>query len=97
MWQVQAWVVNNGFLPYPTYQGERCKRPTPVVVTLEGADAVFLDGLARQVAGLLSGSGGNAKITWLIKAADGSSVTIKAFSHSAGTDETTVTLEGGNR
>jgi hypothetical protein len=97
IWQVEAWVTNKGFLPYPTHQGERCQRPAPVAVTLEGGNITFLDGLARQVAGLLPGSGGNSKITWLIKAADGSSVTVKAFSFSAGAAEKNVTLEGGNR
>jgi hypothetical protein len=96
VWQVEAWAANTGFLPYPTYQGERCQRPAPVAVTLEGANVTFMDGLARQETGLLPGSGGNAKITWLIKAADGSSATVKAFSFSTGADEKTITLKGGN-
>jgi hypothetical protein len=97
VWKVEAWVVNNGFLPYPTHQGNRCERPTPAVVTLSGESITFLEGRQRKPLKLLGGSGGYQKAAWLLEADEGKSITIKAHSFSAGGDEHTTTLKGGGR
>jgi len=97
VWQVDAWVANNGFLPYPTYQGKRCLRPTPAVATIVGESLTILEGRPRTVLGLLGGSGGFEKVSWLIAADEGRTIIIKAFSFSAGQDEKRVTLKGGGQ
>ena len=97
VWSVEAWIGNQGFLPYPTRQGQRCKRPTPAVATLKGESLSFLEGRERVVLKLLEGSGGVQKVKWLVAAKDGSQVTITAHSFSAGTDERKVTLKGGGQ
>jgi hypothetical protein len=97
VWRIDAWVVNNGLLPYPTYQGERCRRPTPVIVTLEGNSIDFLEGRERRSLRPLEGSGGVEKVTWLVRARDGDTVTIRAHTESAGTDKRAVTLAGGGK
>jgi hypothetical protein len=97
VWKIEAWVANNGFLPYPTHQGSRCQRPAPATATLSGQSVIFLEGRPRAVLKLLDGSGGNQKVSWLVQAAEGKSVTITTHSFSAGTDEHTVTLKGGGR
>ena len=96
IWKIEAWVVNAGFLPYPTYHGERSKRPTPVVVTIHVKQEDLLEGRKRTVAGLLSGSGGSKKVGWLVRAKEGTKVKLTAESYSAGRDEKTVTLKGGD-
>jgi hypothetical protein len=97
VWKVETWVVNNGFLPYPSHQGKRCQRPAPAAATLTGKSATFLEGRERQVLGLLGGSGGTQKVHWLIRADEGSAVTITVHSFSAGSDEKVVTLKGGGK
>jgi hypothetical protein len=95
IWKVEAWIVNRGFLPYPTYQGKRCRRPSPPAVMIEGDSFTLLEGRQRKVLGLLAGSGGVQKITWLLQAEENSRITLKLHTFSAGTDEQQVVLEGG--
>jgi len=92
VWKVEAWIANDGLLPYPTHQGQRCQRPSPVVATLSGRPIDFLEGRPREVLGLLEGSGGAEKVSWLIKAADGGTVTIEVNGYSAGSVKKQVSL-----
>jgi len=94
VWRLNVWVKNDGLLPFPTHQGQRCRRPTPAVVTVSGKSLDLLEGRARTVLGLLEGSGGSEKVTWLVRAREGQTLTIDATSLSAGSDARTVTLQG---
>ncbi|MEE9443153.1 MAG: M14 family zinc carboxypeptidase [candidate division Zixibacteria bacterium] len=95
VWKVEAWVVNNGFLPYPTYQGKRCGRPIPVVVTINNKDIELLQGKARTGLDIMAGSGGYEKVRWVIKAPGGKSIALKASGPSLGEDSRSITLKGG--
>jgi hypothetical protein len=97
IWKLDVWVKNNGRLPYPTHQGKRCQRPSPASLTLSGGSLVFLEGKERKVLGLLEGSGGVEKVSWLVQASEGSQVTIDLHSFSAGKDSRSITLKGGTR
>ncbi|MDH3938984.1 MAG: M14 family zinc carboxypeptidase [candidate division Zixibacteria bacterium] len=97
VWHVEAWIANEGFLPYPTHQGKRCQRPAPAVAKISGRPVDFLEGRPRRPLGLLGGSGGVEKVSWLVKAKDGSEVTIEAHSFSAGADKKVVTLKEATR
>jgi hypothetical protein len=94
-WRIDAWVTNTGFLPYPTHQGNRCKRPTPVAVTIEGKGIELIEGRKRVVSGLLEGSGGFQKISWLVRAGEGARVTIEAAGFSTGSTAKIVELGKG--
>lgn len=97
IWEVECWVMNNGFLPYPTYQGKRCQRPGPVVVTLKGDGIMVLEGRERQPVDLIPGSGGNETVRWLVQARKGSKLRIDVNGFAAGNDSRTFTIEeGGN-
>lgn len=93
VWLVEAWIANEGFLPYPTHQGKRSQRPAPAVAKISGKPIDFLEGRPRQPLGVLEGSGGVEKVSWLLKAKDGSQVTIEAHSFSAGIAKQVVTLK----
>lgn len=95
VWRLNAWVANRGFLPYPTHQGKRCKRPSPVTVTLKGESATLLEGRARVVVDLLEGSGGVEKVSWVLQAKEDARVTLETHSFSAGRDKKIVTLNEG--
>ncbi|HUU45545.1 MAG TPA: M14 family zinc carboxypeptidase [Acidobacteriota bacterium] len=98
VWKVEAWIANNGFLPFPTHQGKRCQRPLPTIVTLAGSSVEFLEGKERSTLGLLDGSGGTQKLSWLLQVPDGQTVTVEARTFSAGGEKRTITLtEGGGR
>jgi hypothetical protein len=73
----------------------KCQRPTPVWVTIDGKDLKILEGMKRVVAGQLEGSGGYKKISWLISSRDGSKITLKLESFSAGSDVKTISLTAG--
>jgi len=96
VWRVEVWIANKGFLPYPTYHGMRCKRPTPVSVTLRGDSVTPLEGRPRRALGLLAGSGGTQKLTWVIHAKAGRTVTLEAHGLSTGRDKRDITLGRGN-
>ena len=95
VWKVEVWVENQGYFPYPTHQGERCKHPPPVAVTLQGG--ALLEGKQRKVLKLLPGSGGAGKATWVVRGKKGSQVVIQARGFSAGSDRKVVRLKGGAR
>ena len=95
VYKVEVWVVNDGFLPYPTYQGKRCQWPTNAIVTIDGKSIELLEGKKRVVLDLLPGSGGVEKTTWLVKGPDGGNINIKAFGSSIGEHARTVALKGG--
>jgi len=95
VWKLEAWVENRGFLPYPTHQGERCRRPPPVAVTLKGGS--LLEGRQRKVLKLLPGSGGSGKAAWVLRARQGSRVTVSAQGFAAGSDRKVVILKGGGK
>ena len=44
VYQLEAWVTNEGFLPFPTAMGKRNKIPAPAIMTLEGAGIEILSG-----------------------------------------------------
>ena len=94
VWKVDAWIVNRGFLPFPTRQGMRCGRPAPAAVTLAGEGAVLIEGRPRVVLGQLEGSGGARKVSWMVHASEGIEMTIETISFSAGRDKQTVLLKG---
>ncbi len=98
VYELDAWITNTGFLPYPTWHGQRTQRPSPVTLTLEGVEAdAFLEGRPRHVCDLLEGNGGSERARWVVTARPGSEVTLTLWSSSAGGEQRRVTLKGGRR
>jgi len=94
VWKVDVWIVNRGFLPFPTRQGMRCGRPAPAAVTIAGEGAVLIEGRPRVVLGQLEGSGGVRKVSWMVHVGAGTEITVETTSFSAGRDKRTVSLKG---
>lgn len=93
VWRLTVWAENNGFLPYPTYQGKRCGVPYPLVVSIENSDLTILEGKKRVTCQLLEGTNGNQKIEWLFQAPSGTGVKLKLGSPACGYNTKTVTLK----
>lgn len=94
-WKVKVRVMNEGFFPYPTYQGKRSKRSIPAVVTMDGVKSEIIEGKTRNVLGLIEGSGGIRETDWLIRGKEGATVKLKLTSPSAGSDEISIKLKEG--
>ncbi len=92
VWKIEAWIVNSGFLPYPTHQGQRCRRPCPTIVTIDDISIEILEGKQRNTLSLLAGSGGYDKVSWLVKGKSGESVSLEVFGPSIGKDVKSITL-----
>ncbi len=95
VWRVKAWIVNNGFLPFPTYQGKRCKRPAPLVAEIKGQGVKLLEGYKRKPLGQVKGSGGYVEVSWLIGADEGDSVEIKVGAAAVNDVKKVITLKSG--
>ena len=92
VWRLTVWVENNGFLPYPTYQGKRCGVPYPLVLSMEN-EMTLLEGNKRITCQLLDGTNGTQKIEWLIQAPSGTGVKLKLGSPACGYNSKTLTLK----
>jgi hypothetical protein len=92
VYQLEAWISNEKYLPYPTAMGAKNKQPAPVICTLEGTSLTFLSGRKRMVVPTIPGLK-NSKITWLVQAEKGSELTLKLISKSAGNDTKQIKIE----
>jgi hypothetical protein len=93
VYRLEIFVENKGFFAYPIGMGQRNKQPAPVVITLEGADLKFLDGLKRTPLGAI---GGNQvkKLTWIIKMEKPQAITAKMESKSVANDVKQIKIGG---
>jgi hypothetical protein len=85
LYQVEAWVSNDKYLPYPTAMGKKNKQPAPVICTLDGKVINILSGKKRMVIAGVPGMK-KVKIEWLVQAEKGTELTLKLTSKSAGND-----------
>ena len=92
LYQLEVWISNEKYLPYPTAMGKKNKQPAPVICTLEGNGLTFLSGKKRMVIQSVPGLK-NSKITWLIQAEKGTELTLKLISKSAGNDTKQIKIE----
>lgn len=95
VYKVDAVIKNEGYLPtHVTFQALKVRQAKPVKVTLSGADLV--SGKAEQEVGHLGGRAGGGdnkvKLTWVVRAAKGSVVTVTAVTPRAGRAKAEVQL-----
>ncbi|MFO7622460.1 MAG: M14 family zinc carboxypeptidase [Bacteroidales bacterium] len=93
VFQIEVWIENNGYLPFPTEMGKRNKIPAPAVITLEGTGIEFLSGLKRTPLHDLAGNK-SVKLTWLVKADKRSTLIINLMSKQAGSDSKQINIGG---
>lgn len=93
VYQVEVWIENKGYLPFPTAMGKRNKIPAPAIITLEGSGIEFLQGIRRTPLHDLAGNR-SVKLTWLIKAGKKGTLNINLKSKQAGTDSKQINIGG---
>jgi len=93
IYQLEIWVANEGFLPFPTAMGRRNKVPAPAVVTLGGEGIEILSGKKRtpvsEVGGVKS-----VRYTWLVRSPKKRTMTVRLESKQAGSDTEQIIIGG---
>jgi len=91
VYQIEIWVENTKYLPFPTEMGKRDENPAPCILTLDAESIEFLSGYKRtpirSVAGLKS-----VKQTFMVKLNKGKTIKALLESKSAGNDSKEIKL-----
>jgi len=93
VFQVEAWVTNEGFLPFPTAMGKRNRAPAPAILILEGEGTEILSGKKRTTLNDL-GSMKSARYVWLVRSAKKGTMTLRLESKQAGSDSERINIGG---
>ncbi|MCX6566233.1 MAG: M14 family metallopeptidase [Candidatus Aminicenantes bacterium] len=94
LYEIEAWIEDAGYFPYPTAMGRRNNRIIPVVVTLEGKGVEFIEGKQRSTVPAVDGNG-RQKVRWIVQAPKPVKIEIKAVTPNAWRDSKTLDLGGG--
>jgi len=93
IYQVNVWLENTGFLPFPTAMGIRNRRIPPVTATLKPGDYKIISGKKREVVKSIKGNHIHM-IQWMIHSDKPLTLTIDVRSPNAWTDKATLSLGG---
>jgi hypothetical protein len=93
VYQLEAWVTNEGYLPFPTAMGKRNKIPVPAIITLEGEGMEILSGKKRTPVTEMGGKK-SARYIWLVRAPKKGTMTLRLESKQAGTDSKKINIGG---
>ena len=93
VYQLEAWVTNEGYLPFPTAMGKRNKIPVPAIITLEGDGMEILSGKKRTPVNEVGGKK-SARYIWLVRAPKKGTMTLRLESKQAGTDSKKINIGG---
>ncbi|MCD6451389.1 MAG: hypothetical protein J7L64_03340 [Acidobacteria bacterium] len=93
IYQLTAYIRNEGYFPTAFRQGVRAKAVYPIFVSLElSKGQKLLAGDKSSRISSLAGAGGFRKYKWLIKGKEGGTITLKVKSEKAGRDIKRITL-----
>lgn len=93
VYQLEAWVTNEGYLSFPTAMGKRNKVPAPAILTLEGEGIEILSGKKRTPVSEMGGMK-SARYIWLIRTPAKRTLKIKLESKQAGNDSEQIIIGG---
>ena len=93
VYQLEAWVTNEGYLSFPIAMGKRNKVPAPAILTLEGDGIEILSGKKRTPVGEVGGMK-SVKYVWLVRSPKKGTLTLRLESKQAGNDSETTNIGG---
>lgn len=93
VYQLEAWVTNEGYLSFPIAMGKRNKVPAPAILTLEGDGIEILSGKKRTPIGEVGGMK-SVKYVWLVRSPKRGTLTLRLESKQAGNDSKTTNIGG---
>ncbi len=93
VYQLDIWIENRAFIPFPTDMGSRNGQPAPAVLTMEGEQVEMISGYTRTP---ISRVGGLSKVrrTLIIHMDKPGKITLKLDSKTAGHDLETIKVGG---
>lgn len=93
IYQVDIWIENRAFIPFPTHMGARNRQAAPAVLTLEGEQVKFISGYRRTPIPSV-GSLSRLKTSLLIQVEKSGEILLKLESKTAGQDMQTIKIGG---
>ena len=93
IYQLDIWVENRAFIPFPTDMGSRNRQPAPAVLTLEGEQVKFISGYKRTPISRVGGKS-RVKTTLIIQMEKPGDVELRLESKTAGHDLQTINIGG---
>lgn len=93
IYQVDIWIENRAFIPFPTDMGSRNMQPAPAVLTLEGEQIEFISGYKRTPISRVSGKS-RVKTTLIIQMEKPGNIILKLESPTTGQDLQTIKIGG---
>ncbi|HPH74741.1 MAG TPA: M14 family zinc carboxypeptidase [Bacteroidales bacterium] len=93
VYQLEAWVTNEGYLSFPIAMGKRNKVPAPAILTLEGDGIEILSGKKRTPIGEVGGMK-SVKYVWLVRSPKKETLTLRLESKQAGNDSKITNIGG---
>ncbi len=91
IYQLDIWVENRAFIPFPTDMGNR--QPAPAVLTLEGEQVKFISGYKRTPIPRIGGKS-RVKTTLIIQMEKTGDIELRLESKTAGHDLQTINIGG---
>lgn len=93
IYQLDIWIENRAFIPFPTQMGARNGQPAPAVLSLEGEQVSMISGYRRTAIAQIGGIS-KVKRTLLIHMEKPGKITLKLDSKTAGHDLETINIGG---
>jgi hypothetical protein len=93
IYQLDIWIENRAFIPFPTDMGSRNRQPAPAVLTLEGEQVEFISGYKRTPISRVGGKS-RVKTTLIIQMEKPGNIILKLESKTAGHDLQTIKIGG---
>ncbi len=94
VYELNVWVENVSYLPFPTAMGKRNKQPAPAIITIEGDNVTILSGKKRTPVTSLNGLQ-SKKLTWMVLAEKKSQLNINLTATNAWGDQKQIKVGGG--
>jgi hypothetical protein len=93
VFQLEVWVENRAYIPFPTAMGKINRQPAPAVLILEGDQTELLSGYKRTAVQSVAGMS-KVKLKWVIQTDGPEEIELLLESKNAGRDKKSITIGG---
>ncbi len=91
IYQLDIWIENRAFIPFPTDMGSRNRQPAPAILSLEANQLEYISGYQRTAINRVAGNS-RIKTTLIVQMEKPGKITLKLESLTAGNDVQTIKL-----
>ena len=93
IYELNVWVSNSSYLPFPTAMGKKNEQPAPAILSVKSDKVEILSGKKRTPVQSLSGLQ-SKKLTWLIKSDKNLDITVELAATNAWGDSKNIKIGG---